>query len=112
MPNALAFNLRIQAERRGAGGSKPQIDGIAVLIAGEAEPKVDRMLSPGALDGCSPLRIAPEMVSGPAQRVDCRPPSRANEATMRPCAVSASKRSARYRLDLPLPFGPMTTLIP
>lgn len=60
MPNALAFNLRIQAERRGAGGSKPQIDGIAVLIAGEAEPKVDRMLSPGALD-----RMFPPFASRP-----------------------------------------------
>ena len=34
--------------------SKTEIDGIAVFIAGEAKPKVDRMLSPGTLDGMLP----------------------------------------------------------
>ena len=54
MPNALALNLRIETEGRCAGCGKTEIDGIAVFIAGEAKPKVDRMLSPGTLDGMLP----------------------------------------------------------
>ena len=48
------------------------------------------------------------MFSGPAHSVDAKPPSRASEATAPPCATSASSRSARYTLDLPLPLGPVT----
>ena len=33
--------------------------------------------------------------SGPAQSVEASPPSPASEATTRPCATSASRRSAR-----------------
>jgi hypothetical protein len=47
--------------------------------------------------------------SGPAHIADSRPPSRASAATAPLRAASASSRSARYKLDFPLPFGPVTT---
>ena len=45
--------------------------------------------------------------SGPAHSVEAMPPSRASEPITPPPAVSASRRSARYTLDLPLPLGPV-----
>ena len=51
-----------------------------------------------------------EMVSGPAHSADDRPPSVASDWMMRPCATSASSRSARYKLDFPLPLAPVTTV--
>jgi hypothetical protein len=60
------------------------------------------VLNPGAeatsgqLSGwSSPLRMARLIFSGPAHRVEGNPPSRAIDATTPPCAVSASRRSAR-----------------
>src|SRR5207248_7848554 len=50
------------------------------------------------------------MVSGPAHRVEGRPPSRARDATTEFCAASPSRRNARYRLDFPLPLAPVTRL--
>ena len=61
--------------------------------------------------GCSPLRTELEITSGPAHSVDGNPPSRASDATTWPSAQSASSRSARYRLDFPVPFAPVTTVI-
>lgn len=48
--------------------------------------------------------------SGPAQKVDSSPPSAASALTTPPRAVSASRRKALYRLDLPLPLAPVITL--
>ena len=59
--------------------------------------------------GTSPRFIARDTVSGPAHSVEGRPPSAASDCTTRPCATSASSRSARYRLDLPEPLPPVTT---
>ena len=53
--------------------------------------------------------MAREKTSGPAQKVESRPPSEARAGMIRPCATSASSRSARYRLDLPTPLAPVTT---
>src|SRR5579872_5635771 len=60
--------------------------------------------------GCSPLRTVSPMISGPAHSVDGSPPSRASDATTAFCAASASSRSARYKLDFPLPFAPVITV--
>ena len=56
-----------------------------------------------------PWRTLRAIVSGPAQKVDGRPPSRASEATTEFNAASASRRSERYTLDFPLPFAPVIT---
>src|SRR3954471_2175195 len=60
--------------------------------------------------GSSPRRIEPEICSGPAHSVDSRPPSLARAAITPPRAVAASRESTRYRLDLPLPLPPVTTV--
>jgi hypothetical protein len=49
------------------------------------------------------------MFSGPAHNVEDNPPSRASAATAPFRDASASSLSARYRLDLPVPFAPVTT---
>ena len=54
--------------------------------------------------------MAREMLSGPAHSTEDSPPSMASDGITRPCATSASSRSARYRLDLPLPLAPVTTV--
>ena len=59
--------------------------------------------------GYLPSRTARPIFSGPAHSVASSPPSRANAATAPLREASASSRSARYRLDFPLPFGPVTT---
>jgi hypothetical protein len=57
-----------------------------------------------------PWRTPRPIVSGPAQKVEGKPPSRASDATTEFSAASASKRNDRYTLDLPLPFAPVMTL--
>jgi hypothetical protein len=59
--------------------------------------------------GYLPARTARPIFSGPAHSVAGSPPSRASAATAPLREASASSRSARYRLDFPLPFGPVTT---
>src|ERR1700733_11748825 len=58
-----------------------------------------------------PRRLALlEPASGPAHSVEANPPSRASAATAPLREVSANSRNARYRLDFPEPFAPVTTL--
>ena len=58
--------------------------------------------------GCSPRRIAVEVLSGPAQNTAGRPPSAARAATRSPRAAALISPKERYRLLLPLPLAPHT----
>ncbi len=60
--------------------------------------------------GTRPSRTARPTDSGPAHSVDGNPPSRASAATAPFRPASASNRSARYRLDFPVPLTPVTTV--
>ncbi|MCR6653552.1 MAG: hypothetical protein NVV73_19555 [Cellvibrionaceae bacterium] len=51
------------------------------------------------------------MRSGPAQMLDSNPPSSAMALMIRPEADSANRRRALYKLDLPLPLAPVTTVM-
>ncbi|MDA9821108.1 hypothetical protein N9C56_01070 [Paracoccaceae bacterium] len=52
---------------------------------------------------------AEEILSGPAQRVEDNPPSMAKAFVTEPWLAETSSWIARYRLDLPLPLGPVMT---
>ena len=91
------------------GGGRPQVDRVAEVVPGEAETQADRLVRavvPGP-DGRLAARLARNAPVRPRAST-ASPPSRASDGMTRPCAVSARSRSARYRFDLPLPFGPVT----
>ena len=90
-----------------AGRGKAKVDGVAEIPAREAQPHLTGPVRDRALHRVTASRTARPVFSGPAHSVEGRPPSRASAAT--PVAGrSASNRSARYGLDLPVPLAPVT----
>ncbi len=94
-PLRLRLDLRIEREGTAFRDRKPEIDGIAVIGTRKAEPEADRPHTGRAFNRMSPRLIPFEMLSGPAHKVDCSPPSPASDWMIRPCAMSASRRRTR-----------------
>ena len=114
MPDTLGLDFGIEKERgctTDCGQAK--IDRVAELLAAKPEFEADRCRTRmGPLSWMAPSMGAARPASGPAHSVGPNPPSRARAATAPLWEESAKSRKARYKLDLPVPLAPVTTLTP
>ena len=109
VPDTFTFNGRVQQKCRLRRRGISKVDAVTVRIAGKSQFQADRFLPRRALNGmlAAGARCARSSQARPTvSRAD--PPSRASEATTVLRAASASRRRARYRLDLPVPLAPVT----
>src|SRR5436190_11899374 len=97
MPDALALHMGIKPKhsRWRRRWRVAQIDAVTVGIAAKAELETRNLPLREGFPAYVPWRTPRAIVSGPAQKVDGKPPSRAREATTEFSAASASKRSER-----------------
>ena len=111
-PDRLALDLGIIPEHRPRHRRRQaEVDGVAEIVADEAEAQVHAILARPALNRVVPtLHQAGRAVPGPPTVPTRRRPR--PQSTRPPCrnAVSDSSLKPRYRFDLPLPLAPVTSV--
>ena len=111
MPDALALDCGIEVKKscRRWRGRISQIDAVTVRVTTKAELQTCRFAGgrPFYTIVTSPDTLRYRLGTSPKGRR--KSPSRAREDTTEFNAASPNNRRARYKLDFPLPFAPVTT---
>jgi len=79
--------------RQGSGSYVAELHPISNLL--QVRDIHDEIVERGHVHSTAVFSIAREKASGPAHNTDGKPPSRASDWMMRPCATSANRRRAR-----------------